>query len=330
LLEAHAIAAVPLKGPALTAVIYEDLSLRECVDIDILIRRRDALRAKDVLLSAGYELTMKLNRRGFPSERGKHEYEFVHPGSRTQVELCWRIAPQPFLASLHLDDRRADGPVIQLIGTPVAHLPPEEHLLTLCVHGGKHGWSLLKWVCDVSEFVRATPNLEWKRLRLLATRLGCRRAVALGLLLAHDLLDAPLPQAILSEAGTDLGVQRLAGELRADLFTPARGAPADAPAPWSTELVRKWRRWRYLFRLVERTQDKLWNCLLSIRLARPGLRLLVPTEKDRAVLSLPAPLAFLYYLLRPGRVAVHYGLSPAAKRLSAAVRRIRPAAVRPD
>jgi hypothetical protein len=31
---------------------------------------------------------------------------------------------------------------------------PEDMLLFLCVHGGKHQWTRLAWICDVAEFIR--------------------------------------------------------------------------------------------------------------------------------------------------------------------------------
>ncbi len=322
LLDAHAIPAVPLKGPVLAAAVYGDLCLREFLDLDILIHERDALRAKSLFLAAGYEVRTKLDARGRPTEPGEYEYTFTHRADRHSAELCWRITPEGFLGSLDLASLGERRQPVRLAGAWVADLPPEERLLTLCVHGSKHCWASLRWICDVAEAVRACPNLNWHRVRALAKPSGCWRAVALGLLLAHDLLGAPLPDAIRSEVRHDAGAGRLAAWVRTWLFRVDGDPSADQPALWRS-LKADWARRRYLLRLAERAPDRLWNCVLLA--LRPCARLLVPTEKDRRLLPLPGPFGFLYSPLRAARLAVRYGLSPAAKRLLA-MRKPRPGA----
>jgi len=51
----HGIAAAPFKGPVLAASAYEDLSLRQFSDLDVLVNRRDILKAEGLLASQGYE-----------------------------------------------------------------------------------------------------------------------------------------------------------------------------------------------------------------------------------------------------------------------------------
>jgi Uncharacterised nucleotidyltransferase len=320
LLRGDAIAAVPFKGPVLAAELYKDLSLRECVDVDVFIRREDALRARDLLLAAGYQLQTKLDARGWPCAGSDPEYLFTHPGRRIQAELRWRMAPGNFLRSLELRDLGERRQPVRLLDAPVDHLPPEEHLLVLCIHGSKHQWLFVKWICDVAELVRSHPTLNWGRLRALATPFGCRRAIALGLVLAHGLVDAPLPNAILAEVRRDKGASRLAASIVDGLFGGGwHEDSAETAAPWSPEFVTEWRQRCYMLHLAERAPDKLWNSLLAIR------TLVAPTDKDRRVLPLPAPLTFLYYAVRLGRIAVQCG-QIGAKRLATAARRMRLAA----
>ena len=51
ILEGHGIFAVPFKGPVLAESVYGDLSLRGFVDLDILVHKRDAINARNCLLS---------------------------------------------------------------------------------------------------------------------------------------------------------------------------------------------------------------------------------------------------------------------------------------
>src|SRR5258708_4194656 len=48
LLESHGISAIPMKGPALAASAYGNLGLRHYNDLDILVRERDVIEARDL------------------------------------------------------------------------------------------------------------------------------------------------------------------------------------------------------------------------------------------------------------------------------------------
>jgi len=45
---------VSFKGPILAEAVYDDLSLREFCDLDLLIRVQDLAKAEDILLACGY------------------------------------------------------------------------------------------------------------------------------------------------------------------------------------------------------------------------------------------------------------------------------------
>ena len=58
LLDAHAIRAVPLKGPALAQSLYGDLALREFCDLDVLVQETDLRKARGLLEAQGYHLDL--------------------------------------------------------------------------------------------------------------------------------------------------------------------------------------------------------------------------------------------------------------------------------
>ena len=62
LFEAQGITAIPYKGPAPAAFAYGNLALRQFADLDILIRKHDVPRAKEVFISAGYRSEYRLTR----------------------------------------------------------------------------------------------------------------------------------------------------------------------------------------------------------------------------------------------------------------------------
>src|SRR3989441_10842056 len=55
LFEANHISVMPYKGPALAIQAYRDLRLRGFIDLDILIRRDDLDRVRDLIATRGYQ-----------------------------------------------------------------------------------------------------------------------------------------------------------------------------------------------------------------------------------------------------------------------------------
>jgi hypothetical protein len=49
--------AIPYKGPALAAFAYDNLALRRFVDLDVIVKRSDVLKAREILLNEGYAPT---------------------------------------------------------------------------------------------------------------------------------------------------------------------------------------------------------------------------------------------------------------------------------
>lgn len=286
LLAAEGIDAIPYKGPVLSASVYGNLALREFSDLDILVRRRDVLRARDILLALQYETHFHLPPRHEEAFlRYQSEYCLSRPDGPL-VEVQWRIAPDYFSFALTPEDLMGRLSRGQLGGRSVSMLCPEDLLIVLCAHGAKHMWSRLAWVCDVAELLRAKPDLDWESVMSRGHDLGGRRMISLGLVLARDLLGAPIPEAANQRFKEDAVVKSLAGQVWRRFTSGVSNSE-----PGLAELC------RFNLKARERWRDRL----------RYGLRLaLTPTEGDWALLPLPAPLFFLYYVVRPARLALQY------------------------
>ena len=220
LLAAQGIPALPYKGPAFAAQAYGDAALRPCSDLDLLVRPADVLRVKALLIARGY-----LSQHCFagPAEEAAHlrtdcEYNFVRPSDRMLVEVHWRLRPQSFPFPLDVETLWNRRETLALPNASVPTLPLADYLILLCVHGAKHRWERLLWVCDIAQIVRADPALPWTAITRQAETLGCRRVLSLGLLLARDLLEAPVPADVLAE--TPPAVARLAAQVRQTYAAP--------------------------------------------------------------------------------------------------------------
>lgn len=291
--EAHGIPAVPYKGPALAASIYGNLALRQFYDLDILVHRHDVPKAKEALASVGYQARYRLtSAQEAAFLRSECEHPFMRVDGKSIVELHWGVAEKHFFP---LDTERLWGRLnrIPLGGGTILNLSPEDMLLILCVHGSRHAWERLEWICDVAELVRVCQDIEWERVMAQASALGGERMLFLGLLLASDLLGAALPERVSQRVRADPTLKALAGRIREQLFRETK-RPAGilegyegAPAFHTLHL-----------KLRERLRDKIRYFVLKAVTLR---------GEDWKLVPLPAFLFPFYYVLRPIRLIGKYG-----------------------
>jgi len=292
LLEEHDIGVMPYKGPVLAATLYGDLLLRQCSDLDILVRREDVPRATELLASRGFHPKRPLSVPEANYLRDEYARSFVRTEDRMVLELHWTIRPR--YCAFRIDPARfwARHQWTSVAGTRVRTLAPEDLLLILCVHASWHLWGRLQWISDIAEMVRAHPDLDWPRLLAQTQALGSRRMLLLGLLLASSLLDAPLPTLVIEQIQADPAVASLATFVCDRLLHETGDRPRS-----ETKMAER----AYLLRMRERWPDRLGYCLHLARDVVP------PSQHERAALRLPPLLSPLYYLMRPFRLAGKYG-----------------------
>ena len=224
--EAHGVPAIPYKGPVLAASVYGNLALREFVDLDLLVHKQDVRRTKDLLTSRGYQAHFHLTDvQEAALLHGQCEHPFWHEEGRVLAEIQWGIVPRYFSFALDYERLWERREPTSLGGKKVLTLAPEDLLLILCVHGAKHQWEQLKWICDIAELVHVHQKMDWDRVLTQADVLGSRRMLSLGLFLASDLLGAALPKEVLKQAKADPAVNALAGQVHGQLFCEAEKLP---------------------------------------------------------------------------------------------------------
>jgi hypothetical protein len=227
LLEIHGIPALPFKGPVLAVSVYGNLALRQFGDLDILLREQDAERAREILLSNGYRRLSQISAAHAAAfHRARKVYELMRHDEKVLVELHWAITSWTFFFPLNparlwdrLETQSLDDRLVRT-------LAPEDLLLILCVHGAKHYWSKLGWICDVAELLRLHPGLKWTVILIEARLLGGRRILCLGLFLAHVLLGASLPVEVWKEINADPVVRWLAAKVETRLFAQHHAPPS--------------------------------------------------------------------------------------------------------
>jgi hypothetical protein len=282
-LQEHGVYAVPFRGPLLAEVVYGDLSLRSFQDLDVLVQRKDVARAKDTLASVGYRLVVPRRLPAPGHLTFEHAYGLRHAGSGVRLDLHWEVTEGYF--GFTLDPQLWDRlDTVPFMGRQVAGLRPEDLFLMLCVHGAKHGWVRLAWVCDVAELVRAHPTMDWERTLQQARRHDVQRMALLGLWLASDLLSAPLPAGIGKNVRADPALPALGREVWRRLFGDREATPGSSELP---------RLFVFHLQLRESLWSKIRHC---IRLAA------FPTWRDWEAVPPRGARFFLHLMLRPWRL----------------------------
>ena len=281
------IVAIPYKGPVLAEQAYGNLTLRDFDDLDIIVPQRNLMKAHGVMLGLGYQAR-------FPWILSKDsrtalvpgEYNYRDEKRRAVVELHTELTLRHFPVVPDIDRFAQRLVKVMVAGREVLTFAPEDLLSALCVHGSKDFWERISWVADVAELIQRHADLDWDAAFRTAESLRVERMVHLGLALAEDLLQAPMPAEIRKRVGEDNEAVSVAREV--EQRTLSRNLPGTSTGG----------RLRFRRRMV---LGMLAGWRYSLRLA------MIPAEEDWEMVQLPGPLAPLYLALRPLRLLHKYG-----------------------
>lgn len=288
-LETRGIEALPIKGPAWAERLYGDVTLRNWVDLDLIVRYDDAAAARAALLEQSFldsgPYAERLLRR---RTRAEGEIAMHSAGNDLLVDLHWQIGVgygAEALTGERLLGHAARG---TLLGRPVRAVSPVDMLLLTCLHGTRHEWDSVEALLSLAVQVDGTPREDWPALLAAAREAGCLRRVLVGVGHVCRVFGLPAPVAVRDALRADPLARRLVASLRSDsLAAPGRRG-----------------RKRQLTVL-------LWNAVTEDALltaAEHGaLRALRPGPEDWESYRLPPGARWLYWPLRPVRLAVKWG-----------------------
>ncbi len=192
------IVALPYKGPVLATLVYKNVALRRFGDLDIIVKQKDIFAVRELLIAQGYRPNLEMTDAElvkYLNSKTEHTYDFVHKDKNVFLEIHWRIAPK-YITSIEAKDLWPDLELFSLAGTTINNLPLEDWLPILCVHGSRHVWERLSWLCDIATLVHKNPDINWDKVVHQANNWGCQRMLFLGLYMAHDLFKVELPPEI--------------------------------------------------------------------------------------------------------------------------------------
>jgi len=281
LLEKHGVRSLALKGPTLAAGVYGNLTLRQFTDLDLLVRQDDLGAALAALEGDGFRTKAPLKKTPGEVPSG-WEATFVRERGLFELDLHWRLSPPYFPFTPEGDELWARAIEVDLGPGGVFTLGPDDLMLFLCAHGAKHGWQSLSGVCDVAQAARVH-KYDWEALAGRAKMLGSLRILLLGLLLAHDLLGAAIPNVLIEAARGERSVER--GARIFCRYFHQLGAKGPG----------LFQRWSIPLAMIPQRAARFRYALA---------RAFLPAPKDFDFVNLPYALSPLYYAVRPLRLAL--------------------------
>jgi len=286
LFDAAQILLIPYKGPLLAWVAYGSFIRREYSDLDFIVQQKYIPDAVVVLKSAGYRPEFD-PREAHAGQDGfaPGQYSFLSHPQKILVEFHTERTLRYFPVPIDFEEVNSRLMTVEIGGRRLRTFSIEDTLVMLCVHGAKHFWERLGWVLDIAKLATVR-EVDWRLVAQIAAKMESTRVLLLGLYLAHDLFDTPLPGSMLEEICRDRTVQELAGkvyEQYAGISDPSAGVLPRAV---------------FRFRLRDGIGQGLRH---TLRLA------MSPTESDRQIVRLPRWLTPLYMLVRPWRLLREYG-----------------------
>jgi hypothetical protein len=163
-----ALEVLPVKGPTLSEKLYGSPLLREFQDLDYIIPSGQLEKSCALLEEAGYA----------PEKYGPGSSVFravsaTQDHHTREIRYVRQIAEYASLVELHWD----------VLPRGNSHDKPTEwtaemYALYLALHGSRHLWQPLKYLCDLRDWIACQePAFDWKVYRALARRQKSERVV---------------------------------------------------------------------------------------------------------------------------------------------------------
>jgi hypothetical protein len=284
LLKSNGISVLPFKGLLTAQDIYGDISLRSFSDLDLLVERKQALKAWKLLEENGFTPELPLEASQIKKYIHVEDNISFQPGERNlTVELHWEMTGYYLPRPLFFEDVAKRAGTLVIYNKNFINLSSEDQLLYLCVHGAKHGWEYMEQICCVAEIVRQK-KLDWHLIEALCADWKCTNMLYTGINLANMLCNAPVPDQMYEKIRSRKVISAISEAVLGNMFKTC-GVRFHGKQPGRFSF--------FHLRIRDTSLDRLHYIFrLAFR----------PTKQEWRYFPLPAWLSFLHFILRPYRL----------------------------
>jgi hypothetical protein len=176
-LSRNGIEIIAMKGIYLSEFLYKEPGLRQCSDIDLLVREEHEYRAIRILMEMGYQTDDLIEH--IPYEI-LNAADVLHspPMSKdgVSIELHTRLVRRTAPFTINIDEAWNSAIQVTLNGAPVMVFSPEYQVLTVAQHLEKHfrqGKFQMSGFFDLANMLTNNPfNVDWIKLHELCQKTG--------------------------------------------------------------------------------------------------------------------------------------------------------------
>ena len=199
LLKENDIEALAFKGPTLSQMAYGDITLRQYVDLDILVNAEDAFKAGMLFTEHGHRAVKSLSLLSNAiCLTASKDFSFYSKSSNVHTELHWKLLEKNLNISIEACNSNGECQTVTINNHPIQTLQNDMLLVYLCVHGSKHAFERIEWISDIDRLIQST-NIDWEEAISIAENSRSNRSFLLALSLAHMLFKTELPSSIMKQ-----------------------------------------------------------------------------------------------------------------------------------
>lgn len=210
LLQENGIPVLPVKGAMLAEKLYGSATMRSYTDVDILVHQANIAKALNVLQENKYTLLPE----GIPQSTFLKFLHYYHHGRLLDrngilIELHWELsgfyAPEPI--TLGKLEQFVTPTVFN--NCPTLALSNEMLFVFLCLHGNKHYWAKLDYICSIAELMNGVPDLDWDVIMGLGKKYKMSKRILISLSLAKKLFAPAIAEKMDTMLASNPAVSRL-------------------------------------------------------------------------------------------------------------------------
>ena len=264
------------KGPMLSLQLYDDIGVRNFGDIDILVEKQDAEKAKEIIEELNFECIYPKMK--FTPKQQKvnytisHHYHFKHRAKALDVELHWNISNPKSYVGIETSEILRFSDNIHVSNRILPYISHIQNLVYLSAHGAIHQWYRLFWLKDFSVLLNKSTEKEIEEAWELSKKLKLENCFIQACCMCNLFYDIIIPKSI---------------PLKIDILK------VPVQSIFMGELKQQGIKgmFQFIFYRLKLKKNLKYNFDLIFRL-RTHL-------SDWEIIKLPDYFFFLYYLLRP-------------------------------
>jgi hypothetical protein len=269
LLKENNIKALAFKGPTLAQMVYGDITLRQFGDLDILVDEPLTILSNKTCLHIA------------------KDFSLISVAGGVHTELHWQLFEKNLNISILSCMVREKCQSVKINNKDIRTLQNELLLVYLCLHGAKHTFERIEWICDIDRLIRSA-EINWEEAIAIADQSHSRHSFYLGLSLAQQLFHTPLPDIVQSDIEANNTVILL--DMTLKQMSKKKNERSDFQKNRETFF--------YQSRLFDQKIDMIRFYLSTF---------FAVSTSDCQTFVLPEKLKFLYIILRPIRLVLSHG-----------------------